>query len=84
MSFPFPIIGNIPVMFKAMRLRNESSKQLFIEYFNRGFGERQPPPIFSEFKNIMGTVIINDPELVNEIYVSKNKYYDKLPKFRNF
>ena len=29
------------------------------------------------------TIVVNDPEVVNELYVTKNKYVDKHEKFHN-
>ena len=46
------------------------------EYLHHIHGERLPKVIM-DFRNPDGTLIINDPDMVEELYITKNKYFDK-------
>ena len=46
------------------------------------FGEKLPP-IVIDFKTSTGSLIINDPQMVEELYVTKNKYFDKYWRPKN-
>lgn len=41
------------------------------------------PKIYGIFNNFEPTLYIRDPDMLNEIYGSKNKYFDKHPTLKN-
>ena len=41
------------------------------------------PKIIATFFSPRGALYINDPEIVYELYVSKNRYFDKHPGLKN-
>ena len=41
------------------------------------------PKVIGIFNSFEPTLYIRDPEMLNEIYGSKNKYFDKHPCFKN-
>lgn len=43
------------------------------------FGEQQPG-VLMWFTGFEPTLFISDPDMINELYVSKNKYFDKHPR----
>jgi hypothetical protein len=58
------------------------SKHPILEIYLRAFKTKMPPVVL-DFKHSCGSLAFSDPELVNEIYVSKNKYFDKHEISRN-
>ena len=36
----------------------------------------------ADFRMSIGSLVISDPEILAELYVSKNKYFDKCEKFK--
>jgi hypothetical protein len=82
LSFPLPMIGNVLNLLKVRKTLNKYSQHVLIEWYNQTF-KNKTPGIFIEFKTNEGAVIISDPELVNEIYITKNKYFDKHPRTKN-
>ena len=38
--------------------------------------------MFTNYLNQKGVIIVTDPEIVNELYISKNKYFEKSDKMR--
>lgn len=43
---------------------------------NQDFGADQPG-IIGNYNTYFPTLLIRDPELLNELYVTKNKFFDK-------
>ena len=41
------------------------------------------PAVIGIYNGFVPTLFINDPEMVNDLYVSKNKYFDKEEQSRN-
>lgn len=44
------------------------------------FGEGKIPPIFLDMRDPRGIIVITDPTYVDELYIAKNKYFDKADK----
>lgn len=79
LKFPLPVIGNILELKKAVNEIGPYSKTQMEIYWHNGFGEKLPP-VFAEFRVPQGSVIINDPYIVNELYTTKNRVLDKHQK----
>jgi hypothetical protein len=77
--FPLPMIGNVLSLVKARKTFDKYSQHVLVEWYNKAFNNKTPG-VFIEFKTNDGAVIFSDPELVNEIYITKNKYFDKHPR----
>ncbi len=79
-GFPLPFIGTLNKLGKALKMVNANSKGDYIElYWESMFGEKLPP-IFIDFRAPHGVLMIQDPIFLNELYVSKNKFFDKHDK----
>ena len=79
-STPVPLIGNLMAIKKAMDTQNEYSKAILNEVYDLAFGENYPKMHIGFIIPQHPSIIVNDPEIVNELYVTKNKYYDKDPR----
>lgn len=80
-GFPLPVLGNVLMIKKALETKNDYTWTLLEEFWFLGFGIRLPP-MFSAFGNAKGMLIVNDPEIVSELYHAKNKYLEKSSKFK--
>ena len=70
-------MGNLLLLKKAFAKQNEFSKSITVEVCESVFKDNFPK-MFIDFKfPQLPTIIVNDPECVNELYVTKNKYFDK-------
>ena len=79
-AFPLPLIGNI-LLLKREIDRQESLKwSCFEEYWSKPFKGGKLPPVIASFHNTKGVLLINDPHIVEEIYITKNKFIDKDPR----
>ena len=77
LSVPWPLLGNLMLIMKVFQTINiRSLRPAMVEYYHTVFGDKLPKVIM-DFRNPDGTLIINDPSMVNELYVTKNKYFDK-------
>ena len=81
-GFPWPVIGNLPKFMRALKNMHQFSKTPLEEYFSEVFGPpgSPTPPIFMDFRNPHGTLVITDPHYVSELYITKNKFFDKAEK----
>ena len=52
------------------------------EYWFSAFNYGKLPKLFVEYVSPTGLMIINDPELVNELYITKNKIWEKADKMK--
>ena len=60
---------------------DEHSKTPLEEYFSNYFGqETKLPPVFLDMRDPSGILVVTDPLYVDELYVSKNKFFDKADK----
>ena len=82
-SFPLPLIGNSFKIKKIMNELNEYSDQIFYEYCKKEFNGEKFPPIFVDFVLPKGHLIVSDPDIINEIFITKAKYFDKLKRVKN-
>ncbi len=76
LRFPLPIVGNLPIFLKHLKNLDKYSLRPLVETFKREF-KGKVPGIFIDFRTHCGTITFSDPELINEIYITKNKYFDK-------
>jgi len=81
-GFPLPILGNILKVLDAFFNRDEFSRGVNVEVYERSF-KGKIPKVFIEFSLGGGNLVFADPVLVHELYGNKNKYYDKHPKVLN-
>lgn len=76
-SFPLPVIGNqISFIRTVMKLDKRHARFPHIEYWHNCFGKKMPKMMI-DFRTPNGTLIVNDPHIVNELYVGKNKFFDR-------
>jgi cytochrome P450 len=80
LRFPVPMVGNLLEVQKMQKTITKFKWTVHEEYWKLKFGSRLPP-IFCNFYGPVPVLVINDPDIVNEIYVTKNKYVDKSEKF---
>jgi hypothetical protein len=69
-----PILGNMPRIEKIFKTYNRNENPWYI-MMNEDFPKQ--PSIVQWFTGFEPTLMICDPELLNELYVTKNKYFDK-------
>jgi hypothetical protein len=73
-----------------MKRVNEYKWTALEEYWFSGFRDEKDknngiprlPPMFVEFTNPKGMLIINDPDILNELYITKNKHFEKSTKMK--
>jgi hypothetical protein len=78
-GLPVPLLGNLLTLKKALKNMTPYSKSPSEEYWNMVFGPKIPK-LFLDFRNPEGILVVSDPETVNELYITKNKYFDKNEK----
>jgi hypothetical protein len=73
-----PFIGNM-VTFMLTQKKIKDGENALMETATVCF-EGTPPPVygFAFFKS--ATIVIADPNIIEELYVSKNRYFDKHPR----
>ena len=76
MGFPLPLFGNGKKLFDYKNKMDAYSPDIFTMYLHDRHGEQLPSVIY-DLKHIDGSMWINDPEIANELYVTKNKYFNK-------
>jgi hypothetical protein len=69
---------------KAFTSRTPYSESPVIEYYKMAFGDYKWPKVYQEYLSVVGNITFNDPELVNEIYITKNRFFEKHPRFKRF
>ena len=79
-GFPLPIVGNLLTFMKAMKTMSEYSKTPLEEYFTNAFGPDNIPPIFLDMRDPTGIIVITDPKYLDDLYIAKNKFFDKADK----
>mmetsp|Transcript_3029 Transcript_3029/g.2899 ORF Transcript_3029/g.2899 Transcript_3029/m.2899 type:complete len:213 (-) Transcript_3029:872-1510(-) len=80
-AFPYPLIGSLHRVIKYFLNVQEYQESPIIEYYNSVFNKNYPRA-FIDFMSLKSTVVINDAEMVNELFIAKNKFLDKDPKFQ--
>ena len=84
-GFPLPVIGNVLQFMRSLKTMNGFSKTPLENYFEQIYGPPGTPdipPIFVDFRMPNGIVVVTDPKYVDELYVGKNKFFDKCEKER--
>jgi hypothetical protein len=76
-GFPLPLVGNGLQMGKAMMRLKDVKWTLLEEFWNASQGYKPLPPVLVDFVSPRGFITISDPEVVNELYMAKNKYMEK-------
>ena len=79
-GFPLPVIGNLLLFRKVFSNLHQYSKTPLEEYFISVFGEGKIPPIFLDMRDPRGIIVITDPQYVDDLYIAKNKFFDKAEK----
>ena len=73
--------GTIPVLGHMLRFKKSIDSGFeahpWAYVINEDMGKGLLPKVIGIFTGIELTLLISDPEMINEIYVSKNKYFDK-------
>ncbi|CDW88283.1 cytochrome p450 [Stylonychia lemnae] len=75
--FPIPLIGNSLKLLEATKNANEYTDQILYEYFKNYFKGKQIPKIFVDFLTAQGHLVVSDPDILQELYVTKAKFVDK-------
>ncbi|CDW88282.1 cytochrome p450 [Stylonychia lemnae] len=75
---PKPLIFNLLILKKILKNRYEYSEQILYEYYLKYFQNGEIPSIFIDFRAATGQLVISDPDILQEIFVTKGKYVDKL------
>jgi cytochrome P450 len=65
---------------KAVSRADQVKWTVLEEYWYSALGKKDLPPILAEFSAPSGLIIINDPELVKELYFQKNLHMEKYGK----
>lgn len=79
--FPFPLIGTNIQWLKSTPNAEGFTRGAMFDTYRRIFGNNIPK-VTMEFRIPQGIVTMNDPEYVNELYITKNKYFDKCTRLR--
>lgn len=78
--FPWPILGTNPQWIRD--LPKNSLEHPMVDLFRYKYSDK-PPKIMCDFRIPVGMIVFTDPEYVNELYVTKNKYFDKGGRMKN-
>ena len=75
------IKGNLPLLGSLPRFKSIIEKGIndhpWITCFKEDMGNGKIPKVLGLFNSFEVSLFITDPEMMNEIYVTKNKYFDK-------
>jgi cytochrome P450 len=72
-----PLVGNIPRILKTIKKYNTNERPMN-HIIKEDCGDKIPK-IFIEFIADNPTIWVNDPNILSDIYVTKNKYFDRHP-----
>ena len=76
-GFPWPFIGNMLQEREARKNRTIYSDAMSVEYLVSVFGKDKIPNLVIDYSLTQGVLYIVDPDIVQELYGSLNKYTDK-------
>ena len=76
-----PVLGHLP-RFRELMSKASHKRTPWLMLMNEEHKDKIPG-IHVIFHSFTPTLHINDPEILNELFVIKNKYFDKHPRFRN-
>jgi hypothetical protein len=79
-GLPIPFMNNGMQMMKAFSKVNQIKWTVLEEYWHSSRGYKVLPPILLDFASPKGMIVITDPDLVNELYIHKNKHMEKSVK----
>lgn len=83
-GFPLPVIGNLNLFLKALYGMNAKSRTPLEDYFDNIYPPgTKMPPIFLDMRDHRGIVVVTDPTYVDELYVAKNRFFEKADKERD-
>jgi hypothetical protein len=82
-GFPLPVFGNMFLFLRSKNGMTLKSRTPLEEYFDNTFGPGKLPPIILDMRQPNGILIFTGPQYVDELYIGKNKYFDKDHKERN-
>ena len=75
-GFPWPIIGNYLDFSACIKNATMDTPNPAITYMLTKFGVYYPK-IVVDCSFVLPTLFINDPQILNELYITKGKYLDK-------
>lgn len=82
-GFPLPVIGNLHTFLRALYGMTPKSRTPLEDYFDRAYGPgAKLPPLFLDMRDHQGIIVVADPSYVDELYIAKNKFFDKADKER--
>jgi hypothetical protein len=79
--FPWPVLANLVHLNKFVQSKQLYKSSPHEEYWESEFKTEKLPPMFLNYFGPIPAMVISDPELANEIYLTKNRYADKAEKF---
>mmetsp|Transcript_25634 Transcript_25634/g.19392 ORF Transcript_25634/g.19392 Transcript_25634/m.19392 type:complete len:97 (-) Transcript_25634:195-485(-) len=75
---PIPVLGNVLDLRASLKRATGTFPHPALAALHTFFKGKMPPAA-CDFRFPDGVITFSDPELVNEIYLAKNKFYDKHP-----
>ena len=73
--------GLVPVLGNLLRFKQSIDRGIndvpWVTCFKEDMGEGKLPKVLGLFNSFEVSLFITDPEMLNEVYVAKNKYFDK-------
>ena len=80
-----PILGNGLQLKDGMENYDKYGYDPLIDIFVNLIGDERKklPKMFTFFRGPTPLLVINDPDAVNDLYITKNKYFDKSDSFMN-
>ena len=81
-GFPLPFVNNGMQMMKAFSKVKEIKWTVLEEYWHSSRNYKTLPPLLLDFAGPKGMLIVTDPDLVNELYMNKNKHMEKSTKMQ--
>ncbi|CDW76273.1 cytochrome p450 [Stylonychia lemnae] len=82
--FPLPIIGNALKILEVARGANEYTDQILYRYYINYFESigQDVPPVFIDFLSAEGQIVVSDPDMLQELFVTKGKFVDKYSRLK--
>jgi hypothetical protein len=77
-----PLLGSLLTLNRFEQTKTDKNEHPGTLMLRETFGKHQPP-ITACFLNYYPNLFFRDPELLNELYITKNKYFDKCPLMRD-
>jgi cytochrome P450 len=75
----YPVIGNFLRLCEIMNKRGAIDYTPFVPMLKDTFGDANPPDVVVLMAQSQPMVVLNHPACLTDIYVTKNKYFDKDP-----